>query len=457
MNKRIMMLMATALALLSASSQVTFSGGDTGMFTPQEIVLSNNHSSLNKIYVLHNTDGVSMTFNSSTGERARWENYDEQGASYPSPISGIRWDGMGTTLDRIIPNIGYIITEGTTPFYCWVVNYADYEMELNGMSLNNEAPCDLLTINIDGHAAAIPYYEINGVRQVLDREIKLTYNTLVWNEDEESWGDPIEVVDTFPALDQGVEIVPPLCNTSFLLKGDRFLKVWPTEQVADSIEYQAKAVNCVSTAYYLDDEGNYLLDDHDNKMKLDGELSGGSAPVRILFTGYPTDGVAYRLWEIARDQDFEDVILQFYQDEVDYTFMDAGNYYVRYMVANDDGSCKNYADTYTINVSESSLGLGQRRDLPNVLSPGSVWKVPHKSIVEFHCWIFNRWGNLVYEFTDPEGGWDGTYRGKPVDTGVYYCLVTALGSDGVKYKLRGDISILRYSKLESTGGTEGGN
>ena len=50
------------------------------------------------------------------------------------------------------------------------------------------------------------------------------------------------------------------------------------------------------------------------------------------------------------------------------------------------------------------------------------------------------------EFTDPGSGWDGTYRGKLVDTGVYYYVVTALGSDGVKYKKRGDISILRYKR-----------
>lgn len=127
------------------------------------------------------------------------------------------------------------------------------------------------------------------------------------------------------------------------------------------------------------------------------------------------------------------------------------------MVANQEGSCEAYGDVYTINVSESSLGAGPRGDLPNVFSPGTtpgtndVWKVPHKSIVEFHCWIYNRWGNLLYEFTDPDGGWDGTYHGKLVDTGVYYYVVTATGSDGVNYKKRGAISIMRYKGYEGSG------
>ena len=119
------------------------------------------------------------------------------------------------------------------------------------------------------------------------------------------------------------------------------------------------------------------------------------------------------------------------------------------MVANAAGSCEAYSDNFQITVSESQLGIGPRGDLPNVFAPGStegVWKVSYKSLVEFHCWIFNRWGNLVFEFTDPDLGWDGTYHGKQVDTGVYYYVVTATGSDGVKYKKRGDITVLHYKR-----------
>jgi gliding motility-associated-like protein len=33
--------------------------------------------------------------------------------------------------------------------------------------------------------------------------------------------------------------------------------------------------------------------------------------------------------------------------------------------------------------------------------------------------IFNRWGELVYESTDLEKGWDGTFKGKPQNSDVY--------------------------------------
>jgi len=441
MNKRLVSLMVTALALLSASGQLIFT--NVGQYPVIEITPEMS-TGLDKIYVVYDTDGVEMTFNSMTGERAMWESfYYQNGNLVIETVPGVRWNGMATSLDRIIPNMGYKIVEGTKTFYCWVVNYADYYMKLNGMSYNSEAGCSLISFNIDGQADAIPYYTINGHRQVLDREIKLTYNTLVW-DDSTHWEEQ-EVVESFAALDQGVEILPPLCNTEFILSGDRFLEEWGLGQSIKSDYFNTQAVGCGSTAVQ-ENRGN------DNEKGLDSGL-GGSAPVHIVFTGYPTDAVVYRLWEMATDENFEDVILSYNQDEVDYTFLDAGTYYMRYYVANAAGTCESYGDTYRITVSESELVC------PNVFSPGStegvndVWKVSYKSLVDFHCWIFNRWGTCVCEFTDPGSGWDGTYKGRLVDTGVYYYVVTATGSDGVKYKRRGDITILRYKRGAS--GTSG--
>ena len=441
MNKRMISLMAAALALLSASGQVEFTGVGEH---PVIEVIPETATGLNKIYVVFDTDGVEMSFNSSAGEPATWESYYyRDGSLVIETIPGIRWNGMATKLSHIIPNMGYKITEGTTPFYCWVVNYADYFLELNDLFYNNEAPCSLISFHVDGHGDAIPYYSIDGRRQVLDREIKLTYNTLVW-DDSTHWQEQ-EIIENFAALDQGLEITPPLCNTAIVMSGDRFLEQWGMGTSAEADYFYTQAVGCGSTAVQ-EQRGN------NNEKGIDSGL-GGSAPVHIVFTGYPTDAVVYRVWEMASDQDFEDVILQYNQDEVDYTFNEAGTYYMRYMVANADGTCESYGETYTITVSESYL------ECPNIFSPGStegvndIWKVSYKSLVDFHCWIYNRWGNLVCEFTDPGSGWDGTYRGKLVDTGVYYYVVTATGGDGVKYKKRGDINILRYKKGAS--GTSG--
>ena len=450
MNKRIIILMAAALALLSASGQVSFTGTD---YDPI-VIKPERTTGLDSIFVIFDTDGVGMTFTSASGERAVWYTYDSHTWGYPPEISGIRYEGPVSTLNQVQPNIGYIIEEGTYRHYYWVVNYADYYLSLNDMFFIDDTPCSLLGFRVDGIAHKIPYSSTTGRIEVLDREIELSYNTLEWN-DTTHWQEK-PVVEKFESLDDVIEIEPPLCNTVFKLSGDRFLKQWDRHNLYKTIEssndYVTKAVKCKTTAFFLEEDGSIMLDEEGKEMKLEGELTDGSAPVRIMFTGYPTDAAVYYKWEIANDVDFEDVILQYNQNEVDYTFHDAGTYYVRYMVANAAGSCESYGDTYTINVSESQLGKGARGDIPNVFSPdiNEVWKVPHKSIVEFHCWIYNRWGALLYEFTDPNGGWDGRYKGRLVDTGVYYYVVTATGSDGVKYKKRGDINILRYKGSDGT-------
>ena len=427
MNKRIIMLMAAALAVLSASGEVEFTG--VGEY-PVIKVTPEKSTGLDAIFVIYDTQGVGATYTSEAGKRASWKRFDFE--EIP-----VLWNGHSTTLNQVKPNMGYIIEEDNKLPYCfWVVNYADYMMSLNDMFCESISPCNLLKLRVDGIAPKIPYTTTNGRPMVLDRELELSYSTLAW-DDSTHWQDK-EVVEHYEYLDNGIEIGQPLCNTVFLLSGDRFLKEWGIEETVESRYYETQAVSCGSSAVQ-----EYR--DNNNEKGLESGL-GGSAPVHIVFTGYPTDAVVYRLWEIASDPEFTDVLLQFNQDELDYTFNDAGGYYVRYKVANADGTCQFYGATYQITVTESELVC------PNIFSPGctegvnDVWKVSYKSLVEFHCWIYNRWGNLVCEFTDPGGGWDGTYRGQLVDTGVYYYVVTATGSDGVKYKKRGDITILRYTK-----------
>ena len=71
------------------------------------------------------------------------------------------------------------------------------------------------------------------------------------------------------------------------------------------------------------------------------------------------------------------------------------------------------------------------------------WKVAYKSIVSFKCWIFNKWGVQMFYFDSPDQGWDGKYRGKYVDPGVYYYVIEAKGANNKKMKLKGHINILR--------------
>ena len=99
--------------------------------------------------------------------------------------------------------------------------------------------------------------------------------------------------------------------------------------------------------------------------------------------------------------------------------------------------------------SDSTTVLTSTLVVPNAFSPNNdqindVFKVKsYQNIVEFHAYIFNRWGQKLYEWTNIDGGWDGTYRGNDVKQGTYFVLVKAKGADGETYNIRKDVNLLR--------------
>ena len=98
-------------------------------------------------------------------------------------------------------------------------------------------------------------------------------------------------------------------------------------------------------------------------------------------------------------------------------------------------------------VSDSKLSF------PNAFSPNGDGKNDKfmakecQNIAEFHAYIFNRWGQKLFEWTDPTDGWDGTHNGNPVKEGVYFVLCKAKGTDGQTFTIRKDVNLLRgYDK-----------
>lgn len=78
--------------------------------------------------------------------------------------------------------------------------------------------------------------------------------------------------------------------------------------------------------------------------------------------------------------------------------------------------------------------------LPNVFTPNfdsinDVFKPRLDEITEMSFSIYNRYGNLIFETNRLNGFWDGrTTSGEPCTDGVYFCVLTATGVDGKKYK-----------------------
>lgn len=57
--------------------------------------------------------------------------------------------------------------------------------------------------------------------------------------------------------------------------------------------------------------------------------------------------------------------------------------------------------------------------------------------------VYDRWGEMVFETTDPLINWDGTYKAKAMNTGVYFYKLTAIKIDGTVVQLSGNTTLVR--------------
>lgn len=446
MRKIIFSIALLMCVCLGAFAQtVKFAGNTRPVFeeTPEK------STGLDKIYVLYGTGGVSMSYEATgLSSAVKWYKYGSLGGGYAEEIQGVSQSGNVFTLSQVIPNSGYIIEEGNNRTYLWVVDYADYVLTLTSIEPSPSQDCGSIALDVNGSGEDIIYTTINGVSKKLNRGITLAYNTLEWDSEGKTW-NPKEVIETYEGFKPSIHEIAPLCNTEFTLSGDRFLNFWGEGVEVVSSNYTAQSIDIQTTAEQTE------RDVPNEKTSGDESTLGGSAPVEIVFTAYPTDAVAQREWQLSTDPEFGTVERSFTEDVYSETFTDAGTFYVRYLAKNADGSCEAESEVYTVSVGESSLIC------PNAFSPqgspgvNDEWRVQYKSIVSFKCWIFNRWGVQICELNDPSQGWDGKYKGKYVAPGAYYYVIQARGADGKNYKLKGDINIINYKGIEGTTNNSG--
>ena len=202
----------------------------------------------------------------------------------------------------------------------------------------------------------------------------------------------------------------------------------------------------------------------------EGEETGtsysGSAPLTVVFHANAENVGMYTPhyeWRFTKEGETQPYLVR-YEEETEYTFTEAGSHrivlYATFINGNDTVAyTKDYwqdAQPITIQISESKL------EMPNAFSPNGdgindIYRAKnnYQSIVEFDAYIFNRWGQKIYEWHDPAGGWDGKFNGKDVKQGVYFVLVKAKGADGRKYNIKKDVNLLRgYTESNGVNPTE---
>lgn len=182
----------------------------------------------------------------------------------------------------------------------------------------------------------------------------------------------------------------------------------------------------------------------------EGTVHSGSAPLEAHFvpnaTGVEGYSAHYEWIFYKQEASIEAPYLVRHEEETDFVFKESGGHYVSLKAYFVNGNDTIVRDSEPISISISTSKL----DFPNAFSPNGDGmndiyraKREYESIVEFKAVIYNRWGQKLFEWTDPEEGWDGTFHGTPVKQGVYFMHCVAKGADGTKYNIRKDVNLLR--------------
>lgn len=70
--------------------------------------------------------------------------------------------------------------------------------------------------------------------------------------------------------------------------------------------------------------------------------------------------------------------------------------------------------------------------IPNAFTPNGdglndMFGVKGEGIRDYHLYIYNRWGEMIWESSNPHQQWDGKKDGRMAETGVYVYKLFAYG------------------------------
>ena len=383
-----------------------------------------------------------------------------------STIGNVTWydaDGkpVASGTDEIYPDEGgYYVSDGitqSTPVYVFLYS------EPTSMELSVAADCGGTTLTLKGDTKPLTYTRLDGSQGSYARACSLDYNALAWNTEE--WVDSAATVAStlrplfmLPALYGPTPI--KLCYDQTVREAlgmdSACLEI---DVPIDSIKaVKMQLMSLATTRGKEGEKSNERNRPTSQELIASSEYSG---PLEVAFYSNPTPAAQFYKWSIYHSSE---LIVTRNDKDIRYTFSEPGSYRVVCSVNN--ATCASDSMEVTVAVAESYLAV------PNVFTPNGdgkndEFRVAYRSLRDFHIWVYNRWGKLVYESTDPAKGWDGNINGRPAAEGAYFYVVRAMGTDADKnasfmmkasynkkklnadesvlgiYQMSGDINLLR--------------
>lgn len=384
----------------------------------------------------------------------------ESNPEFKSNIGAIDWYRLPDTItpfssgtDYLYPEHGqgYAIKVNGQWEHFWVFEYDSLRPQISGVELAQS--CTETQLILHGTLPAIEYKNPSNRKQTVARSCQVDYMDAAWGEND--WVDSAVVVEK--ELAATIVLDASALATHYVITDKLAQELGIEEAITTEIcQPWAIKVHPLAEVTTRGKEG-----DRSNEVERPTEpdnLVRRSAPLDVEFRSNGLNAEYYQ-WNLYKGSE---IILRRSEAQHRYTFTEPGNYRV-VLYASNSYNCEIDSVEFDVSVSESMLTV------PNVFTPNGdgtndEFRVVYRSIKEFHIWVYNRWGKLVYKSDDPAKGWDGNINGRPAAAGAYYYVIRALGTDaeteymskpaytkkikkqelplGV-YQLSGDINLLR--------------
>lgn len=432
MPKRYSIILVFLFFALSVSGQNNNFWSASGNYVEYTQNLSG--TGIHKVYIFRNLSGAEISY-TTNASIVRFYTYtvsmNDREAVPAANISSTAGGGSTVYTIRNLQDGKACFAEidgGLSPII-WIVDYNLHLPQLNSIqAIEGSDKCEYLQLVVD-KSDELYFHATTGGKYPIARKYDITYDNLQWNEDEKRFADKAtEINDVEIGSDWVIEA--PLTDTRFKISGDGFAKHFGLDFHIFSDTYTA-----IKTEPHVYAE----IQDPATGSMTPLKNEEYSAPAEIFFYGLANEPAAYfYVWNIYKTTDPENSIVRYTDRDIRFTFKEAGEYVVKLEVSDRDALC---ADTVITPIKITDFEIIAPKFI--ILDGNHRFKVKYKSVFNFKCTIFNRWGNKIYEFNDPSQGWDGTYNGRTVSTGVYYYIITAESGDGKKHTLNGPINALR--------------
>ena len=110
---------------------------------------------LTELYVLENTDNVRISVESVAPDDVVVSNFSMLGAAFSTPVESIKKTGDHIIISDITGDSGYIIQDGSSTSYIWIVDYSKHVFNIESLSLSPDSGCEETILDFNGYAEPI--------------------------------------------------------------------------------------------------------------------------------------------------------------------------------------------------------------------------------------------------------------------------------------------------------------